>query len=196
MARSITRTIRATSLLSSIKSVLEVKTTARQPQRLLILFVALLLLLTGCTPTQGAQSAESTVATTVAVTVSVDATTLLTAEKVNAKASDALEQLIATGKSDETGVFFASETLRLQEGATAFDALLATKLPVSSSGYGASTFVTAILSLGNGAAGAASGWMYIVNGEVPDVSADAYLVAAGDVIVWRYTVTGGKDIDY
>lgn len=169
---------------------------SRKTLSILALIVAVLLLITGCAPNKDAGPAESTTVDFLAVSVAVDATTLLGEDHVNAQARDVLAKLIAEEKADENGVFFAAQTVLVQEGSTAFDALLATRLPVSSSGYGASTLVSAILSLGNGAAGAASGWLYLVNGEVPDVSAGAYVVAADDTIVWRYTVTGGKDIDY
>ncbi|MCL2604987.1 MAG: DUF4430 domain-containing protein [Defluviitaleaceae bacterium] len=43
-------------------------------------------------------------------------------------------------------------------------------------------------------AGPLSGWKYIVNGEIPNVSASSYIVRAGDVIVWAYTLDLGRDL--
>ena len=40
-----------------------------------------------------------------------------------------------------------------------------------------------------------SGWTYQVNGIVPNYGCSKYTVKAGDVIAWRYTCDGGKDVN-
>ena len=39
-----------------------------------------------------------------------------------------------------------------------------------------------------------SGWTYQVNGIVPNYGCSKYTVKTGDVITWRYTCDGGKDV--
>ena len=40
-----------------------------------------------------------------------------------------------------------------------------------------------------------SGWTYQVNGIVPNYGCSKYTVKAGDMIAWRYTCDGGKDVN-
>ncbi|MVP02066.1 S-layer homology domain-containing protein [Paenibacillus lutrae] len=61
-------------------------------------------------------------------------------------------------------------------------------------GSGPTFYVQAIDGLGEFDLGPLSGWMYSVNGTFPQVSAGEYSLASGDVIAWRYTTDGGKDI--
>ena len=42
--------------------------------------------------------------------------------------------------------------------------------------------------------GGMSGWMYLVNGENPDVGCGAYIPQDGDVIEWKYTLEMGHDL--
>ena len=66
--------------------------------------------------------------------------------------------------------------------ATAYDALLATGVEVD----GTPSYVTSINGVGEGLAGSASGWMYMVNDEVPQVAANEYELKDGDAVVWYY----------
>ena len=42
--------------------------------------------------------------------------------------------------------------------------------------------------------GPRSGWMFLVNGQIPDVGAGMYSVQDGDKIQWVYTCNWGEDI--
>ncbi len=42
--------------------------------------------------------------------------------------------------------------------------------------------------------GSLSGWMYLVNGAVPQVGCSAYTLQSGDVVEWAYTCSLGADL--
>lgn len=73
-----------------------------------------------------------------------------------------------------------------KKGATAYDALCATGLSVStkSSQYG--LYVSAIGGLAEFEYGGKSGWMYSVNGSAPNVSCGKYVLKDGDTVSWYY----------
>ncbi len=73
-----------------------------------------------------------------------------------------------------------------KKGATAYDALCATGLSVStkSSQYG--LYVSAIGGLAEFEYGGKSGWMYSVNGSAPSVSCGKYVLKDGDTVSWYY----------
>lgn len=82
----------------------------------------------------------------------------------------------------------SSHRVSLSQGATAYDALLATGASVSSGAYpGGGTWVTAINGLGEDAS---HGWTYKVNGSMPNVMSDCYTVHDGDSVVWGYVTVG------
>ncbi len=82
----------------------------------------------------------------------------------------------------------SSHRVSLSQGATAYDALLATGASVSSGAYpGGGTWVTAINGLGEDAS---HGWTYKVDGSMPNVMSDRYTVHDGDSVVWSYVTVG------
>ena len=82
----------------------------------------------------------------------------------------------------------SSHRVSVPQGATAYDALLATGASVSSGAYpGGGTWVTAINGLGEDAS---HGWTYKVNGSMPNVMSDRYTVHDGDSVVWSYVTVG------
>lgn len=82
----------------------------------------------------------------------------------------------------------SSHRVSVPQGATAYDALLATGASVSSGAYpGGGTWVTAINGLGEDAS---HGWTYKVDGSMPNVMSDRYTVHDGDSVVWSYVVVG------
>ena len=82
----------------------------------------------------------------------------------------------------------SSHRVSVQQGATAYDALLATGASVSSGTYpGGGTWVTAINGLGEDAS---HGWTYKVDGSMPNVMSDRYTVHDGDSVVWSYVTVG------
>ena len=78
-------------------------------------------------------------------------------------------------------------TVKLQEGATAYDALVALGVAVG----GNSTYVSSIGGLAEKQCGTASGWMYSVDGVFPDMSAGKYRLSGGETVVWAYTCVKG-----
>ncbi|KAE9133842.1 hypothetical protein PF010_g2661 [Phytophthora fragariae] len=95
----------------------------------------------------------------------------------------------------QKGTILSSKNVTLAEGDTAFTVLkreLGGK--VVSSGSGASAYVSAIDGLAEFDRGPESGWMYMVNGQFPAVSAGLYTLSNGDSLAWRYTLNLGKDL--
>ena len=120
----------------------------------------------GSTPQQSLHDSDEKVKT---VTVSVE-----------------IDGSAAEGKvEDEITVFtMGPENIVLQDedGATAYDALIATGANVE----GEPSYVTSIEDLAAGDAGPTSGWMFSVNGEQPSVAADECQLSNGDKVRWYY----------
>lgn len=87
-------------------------------------------------------------------------------------------------------VSFGPATIELEKGATAFDALLATGLPVNAS----AGYVRGIAGLSEFSCGSQSGWMYAVNGSFPRTAANGYVLHDGDAVRWIYTLELGRDL--
>lgn len=89
----------------------------------------------------------------------------------------------ADGKVDLPAADLAliSEDVDLSEGASAYDALVATGAVIEGDSY-----VTSINGLNEKAAGPTYGWMYEVNGEAPTVAASECELQPGDVVRWYY----------
>jgi hypothetical protein len=130
----------------------------------------------GSSTTEGASS-EDQVET---VKISVDCETLLAVDPAKA------------AEFSKDGIILEEGEVTLKSGQTALDALRETGLDfVDAGGY-----ISEINGLGAGIAGDMSGWLFIVNGEMPSLGADALEVKAGDVIQWRYSCDGGADIGF
>ncbi len=76
----------------------------------------------------------------------------------------------------------ASATLKLPEGATAYDALAATGLTLE----GSSSYVSAVNGLAEKMMSGTSGWIYAVNGTMPMTAASNYILHEGDAVRWVY----------
>lgn len=76
-----------------------------------------------------------------------------------------------------------SEHLTLEEGATAYDAL---SVLVGDQVTGDGSYVTGIAGLSEKDYGSKSGWMYEVNGKMPNKSSNKYVLKNGDKLVWKY----------
>lgn len=120
--------------------------------------LALTLVACGGTPAQSAQPQDDS--TKIAVTVEIDAT---------------------AGEGEKT-----SSDVTLDEGATAYDALVAAADDVNASDSEYGMYVQGINGLASGDYGEMSGWLYAVNGEDADVSCSEYTLADGDVVTWTY----------
>ncbi len=101
-------------------------------------------------------------------------------------ASSAVTVSVSVSSSAADGRVSGSAHPTFKKGATAYDALCATGLPVStkSSQYG--LYVSAIGGLAEFEYGGKSGWMYSVNGIAPNVSCGKYVLKDGDSVSWYY----------
>lgn len=81
-----------------------------------------------------------------------------------------------------------STTVTLEEGATAYDALVATGLSVNArpSQYG--LYVAAIGGLAEDPAHGVNGWTYYVNGSYINKAASGTVLSDGDTVQWIYVV--------
>lgn len=81
-------------------------------------------------------------------------------------------------------IFTTPLSIELNEGATAYDALVAMGVQIG----GTPSYVTSIEGLEAGAAGDNSGWLYEVNAVSPMVPANEYVLQNGDTIRWVYGI--------
>lgn len=104
----------------------------------------------------------------------------------NSAASNTVTVSVSVSSSAADGRVSGSAHPTFKKGATAYDALCATGLSVStkSSQYG--LYVSAIGGLAEFEYGGKSGWMYSVNGSAPNVSCGKYVLKDGDSVSWYY----------
>lgn len=81
-----------------------------------------------------------------------------------------------------TSVYVALKTLAAQKGVS-----------ISTSGFGASTYVRGIGGLKEFDYGGNSGWLYMVNGIKPSYGAYSYKLNDGDTVKWYYTTDYTKE---
>lgn len=103
--------------------------------------------------------------------------------------ADALHITVSVSSDAVGGEVSASRAVTLAPGASAYDALCASGLPVRAQQTMYGTYVQAIGGLAEKQHGASSGWMYAVNGQAAPVAASSYALADGDAVSWYY-VTG------
>lgn len=96
---------------------------------------------------------------------------------------------ISVDSSAVGGPVSGSGTFTFEEGATVYDALCALGLSIGSQDSIHGVYVSSISGLAEKEHGASSGWMYAVNGKLPNMACSAYKLVDGDSIQWRY-VTG------
>lgn len=93
------------------------------------------------------------------------------------------------------GYFIAKRTLHVEAGMTAAELLLDVGLDVvcvNNPQYG--FYVESINGVGEFDEGSGSGWMYKVNSEFPEYSAEQYVLSEGDFVQWVYTRDIGEDV--
>lgn len=96
---------------------------------------------------------------------------------------------ISVDSSAVGGPVSGSGTFTFEEDATVYDALCALGLSIGSQDSIHGVYVSSINGLAEKEHGASSGWMYAVNGKLPNMACSAYKLVDGDSIQWRY-VTG------
>ena len=148
------------------------------------------------------------VTTTAPRTTTARTTTAPTTAALRCSISIACDTALRSGALDEAqkavlpqnGVLLTKTTVSFQERESVFDVLQRTcrangipmeftMTPVYQSAY-----IEGIGNLYEFDCGAASGWMYAVNGVYPNYGCSKYPLKPGDVITWRYTCDLGADI--
>lgn len=135
----------------------------------------------------GAGAAAFALALTLAACGSAPATT-----SDSSNGSDAAQEqqaaLAVTVEIDATAADGEKTTtdVELPEGATAYDALVATDADVNAQDSDYGMYVQGINGLAAGDHGDMSGWMYSVNGETAEVGCSEYKLSSGDVVTWTY----------
>lgn len=104
-------------------------------------------------------------------------------------ASKTVTVSILVDSSAVGGPVSGSGTFTFEEGATVYDALCALGLSIGSQDSIHGVYVSSINGLAEKEHGGSSGWMYAVNGKLPNMACSAYKLVDGDSIQWRY-VTG------
>jgi len=127
-------------------------------------------------------------ADTVTVTVAIDCTTAYQGGYD-----------LAAQVSDE-GIILSEVQLQVEEGTTADQVITRAarenNIPLVATGEGEMWYITHINSIGSGDCGDMSGWLYIVNGEMPMEGAAMYEVQEGDSIALRYSLDYGLDLGF
>lgn len=91
----------------------------------------------------------------------------------------------------ESGVMLSSYSVTVKNGATVFDAVKqacgsnSISMNTTSSSYG--YYIAGFNNIDEKDCGSASGWIYSVNGSMPNKSCSKYAVKSGDNIVFSYT---------
>ncbi len=99
-----------------------------------------------------------------------------------------------------SGYIVKGQSFQLKEGANAYMALQAVckeldiPLDASYTPIYNSFYIKGIGYLYEKSAGRKSGWLYLVNGEIPKVSASTYTLKEGDQVTFMYTCNGGNDV--
>lgn len=105
------------------------------------------------------------------------------------------EQITPLSAIPQDGVIIGACTVSLETGETAFDALIYAarekriRVDYRSSVYG--EYISGIGGVSEFGFGDMSGWIYRVNGEMPEVSAGAFALSDGDKVEFIYTCRYG-----
>lgn len=151
---------------------------------LLSIAIAALLMsasLFGCAPA-GSSSASSSSSAAASSSASSSAQASDEASDIEVFVRIDSDLLEGTAEAEGLAAYGEQRQYEVAADATAYDALVATGVEVD----GSPSYVTSINGVGEGLAGSASGWMYMVNDEIPTVAADEYALEAGDVVIWYY----------
>ena len=92
---------------------------------------------------------------------------------------------IDASDADKGVLYEASSTAK--KGATVYEALIDTGLDLTVTTSSGTTYIDGIEGIVASEVGPNAGWLFTVNGESPNVGADAYQIADGDEIVWTFT---------
>ena len=139
-----------------------------------------------------AAAASTTAASTSATSASTNAapaaaSTSAASAPATEPAADEVSYTITIDASDaDKGLLFEGVGTA-KKGATVYDVLIDTGLDLSVITSSGSTYVDGIADVVASEVGPNAGWLFTVNGESPNVGADAYQISDGDEIVWKFT---------
>lgn len=91
-----------------------------------------------------------------------------------------------TVDGSRAGAGSSSATLSLQPGSTVYDALAASGVSYNAKSTGYGMYVSSIAGLAEKDHGGMSGWLYSVNGVVPNYACSSYELSDGDSVYWWY----------
>ena len=98
--------------------------------------------------------------------------------------------------ADPKGKTYLKKTsYSVEKGTSAYDLLEMTGLDVETTKSIDGVYVKGIEGLSEFDKGPQSGWVYRVNGKLPDCSAELYTLAKGAYVEWLYTRNNGKDVE-
>ena len=139
-----------------------------------------------------AAAASTTAASTSATSASTNAapaaaSTSAASAPATEPAADEVSYTMTIDASDaDKGLLFEGIGTA-KKGATVYDVLIDTGLDLSVITSSGSTYVDGIADVVASEVGPNAGWLFTVNGESPNVGADAYQISDGDEIVWKFT---------
>lgn len=144
--------------------------------------------------TQATTEKKTTAAQTTTQTTTVQTTTVPMTIKVSLSV-DCINAYNAGNeiavKISNNGYILGATAFEVDQNTTALDLLLNSGLTVSTNSGPFGTYVVSIQSLAEYAVDGQGGWLYLVNGQMPNVAASAYVLQPGDIIEFRYTVKNG-----
>lgn len=146
---------------------------------------------TATTTTTTSSKPTATTGTTTTTNNSPSATPTLPVAPTNpVTPSNDAKTITTTISIHADGATIASGSIKVNSGASAFDALQAFSqqqgLALTYKGSGATAYVTGINGYNAGPAGTMTGWLYSVNGTEPGLSMGAYTLKDGDSISMTY----------
>ncbi|NLJ71160.1 MAG: DUF4430 domain-containing protein [Clostridiaceae bacterium] len=89
------------------------------------------------------------------------------------------------------GWILGATVYEMPKNSTVYDLLMATGLVIGSTTSSFGVYINSIQSLAEFAVGGSSGWIYTVNGSMPSVGVDSYILQPGDIVHFSYTVELG-----
>ncbi len=89
------------------------------------------------------------------------------------------------------GYIYGPTVFEMEENATVLDLLYASGLTVSTTQGALGTYIVAIQSLAEFAVDGQGGWVCFVNGVMPNMATNKYILQPGDIVEFRYTVKSG-----
>lgn len=146
---------------------------------------------TATTTTTTSSKPTATTGTTTTTNNSPSATPTLPVAPTNpVTPSNDAKTITTTISIHADGATIASGSIKVNSGASAFDALQKftqqKRLPLTCKGSGATAYVTGINGYNAGPAGTMTGWLYSVNGTEPGSSMGVYTLKDGDSISMTY----------